>query len=132
MKREESELSALEDPPREFCEWWHPHRRDQSGADIGGHPDAERIWARKDPGRWVHRKYGTSARAAWNAQRYRDEYLTWVNLGRPDRGDFISLAAPIETTKQSLKQLKSILGNIGKKMPKPGPFDRDSTAFQPY
>jgi hypothetical protein len=133
MKREESELSALEDPPQEFCEWWHPHQRDQqSGADVGGHTDAERVWARKDPGRWVHRKYGTSARSAWNAQRYRDEYLTWVQLGRPEREDFISLAAPLEDQQGFLKQVKSILRNIGKKMPEPGPFDHDSKAFQPY
>ncbi len=133
MKREEHEPTMLDDPPQEFCEWWHPHRRDQqSGADIGGHPDAERVWARKDTGRYVHRNYGTSARAAWNAQRYRNEFLAWVQIGRPQREDFISLAAHLDQQLQLLRNLKAILKDVGKPMPKPQPFDRDSTAFQPY
>ncbi len=123
MKSGERESSRLEDPPEDFCRWWHPHGRDnQSGADIGGHPDAERVWARKDTGRWVHRTYGTTARIAWNSQNFRSAYDEWVQLGRPEREDFISLAATLERQKQFWKDLKSI----------PRLFDRKSTEFQPY
>jgi hypothetical protein len=126
--------TTFEDPPHDFCEWWSPSRRDhESGADIGGHPDAERVWARKDPGRWVHRTYGTNARIAWNAQRYRNEFLAWVDLGKPEREEFISLAAPVERQKQFWKELKTTISSIGKPMPKPETFDYDAqTEAQPY
>ena len=88
------ETSRLADPPDDFSEWWYPYGRDpESGAHIGGHPDSERVWARKDPGRWVRRTYGVTARRAWNTQHYRSEFLSWIELGRPHRQAFTSLAA---------------------------------------
>ncbi len=99
--REEKTWSKLQAAPDDFCEWWNPTHRDRdSGADVGGHPDAERVWARKDPGRWVRRTYGVNARIAWNTQRYHDEYLSWVQFDRPHRGEFISLAATQERQMQ--------------------------------
>ncbi len=126
MRREAYEHSHLEDPPEDFARWWHPHSRDrESGADIGGHPDAFRVWARKDPGRWVQRSYGTGARVAWNAQPYRDDYEEWVQLGRPERNAFVSISATLETQKGFWRGLKTHLAQIGKPMTKPLPFDHD-------
>lgn len=114
MKRDKSEPSKLEEPPTDFLEWWYPSKRDpESGADIGGHPDSERNWARKDPGRWVHRQYGIKAKIAYNTQHYRNEYLIWVELGKPYRDPFISLAATKERQKQFWQELKSTISKIG-------------------
>lgn len=126
MTRKTYEPSTLEDPPDEFCEWWSPQRRDRdSGADIGGHPDAERVWARKDPGRWVHRTYGTNARIAWNSQCYRNEWSRWVEFGKPEREECMMIAAPIEKQKQFWSGIKTMISQIGKKPPKTEPFDYD-------
>ncbi len=118
MRHHKPEPSKLEEPSEEFIFWWTPSGRDPSGADTGGHPDAERVWARKDPGRWTHRTYGISARIAWNAQPYRSEFLRWIESGRPDRENFVSLAAPLETQKQFWRDLKPTIAQIGKPMPK--------------
>lgn len=119
--------TELNDPPAEFCEWWNPSRRDkESGADIGGHPEAERVWARKDPGRWVHRTYGSNARVAWNGEQYRNEYFRWIMAGRPEREECRMIAASLHVQKASWSKLKGILSRIGKPFPKPDPFDHDS------
>ena len=124
--RKTFEPSRLEEPSEEFCDWWNPSRRDhESGADIGGHPDAERVWARKDPGRWVHRTYGTNARIAWNAQCYRSEYLRWIEIGRPEREDCMMISETVERQKEFWKGLKTLMAEIGKKPPKAQPMDYD-------
>ena len=114
-------MSRLQNPPDDFCNWWYPSRRDhESGADIGGHPEAERVWARKDPGRWVRRTYGTTARIAWNTARIRGQYERWVELGRPKRKEFISLAATRARQFQFWKDLMPIYQwcFVGKSIPK--------------
>ncbi len=131
--RKEHEPSTMEEPPTEFVMWWSPDGTDQeSGADVGGHPDARRIWARKDPGRWTRRTYGTTARIAWNAQMYRSEYLRWIEAGRPEREEFISLAASTERQKQFWHDLKPVISKIGKPMPEPQLADSDAKEFQPF
>ena len=85
-------------PPTDFLTWWNPTGTDEeSGAHKGGHPDAQRLWARKDPGRWTRRTYGVNANHAWLAAPYRNEYLAWVQAGKPARAEeFVSLALPTE------------------------------------
>jgi hypothetical protein len=113
--------------PEDFCNWWNPSGRDElSGADIGGHPDAERVWARKDAGRFTRRTYGINAPTAWLSARYRAEYTAWVNAGRPKRDEpFVSLASPITEQVEFWQGVKSKLKDIGKKVPKPKPQDYD-------
>lgn len=90
----------------------------ESGAHIGGHPDARRIWARKDDGRWVQRTYGTGARIAFNSRCYVEEYEAWKAVGSPRRiKDFMSDAAPYVKQQRSWRDLKAIIGKIGKKIP---------------
>lgn len=126
MRRRESYKSTLEEPTDDFIVWWSPCGKDrESGADTGGHPDAFRVWARKDPGRWVRRSFGISALMAWNAQCYRSEYLRWIDAGRPEQEEFISLAATLERQKQFWHDLKPIIAKIGKPMPKVLPLDYD-------
>lgn len=125
--------SKLEDPPAEFMAWWNPFGIDQeSGASAGGHPEAERIWARKDPGRWVHRTYGIPARIAWNTNPYRQEYLAWVAIGRPEGEPFVGIVASIEKQKAFWKELKPIIAKIGKEVPKPLLLDYDTHAEPSY
>lgn len=82
-------------------DWWNPTGREEpSGADIGGHPDAERVWARKDPGRWKRRTYGINAIIAWSCEYYRNEYLRWVDAERPKREPFVSIALPLDEQKK--------------------------------
>jgi hypothetical protein len=113
-----SDIFKNQPPPADFISWWEPAGKDRdSGADVGGHPEAERIWARKDPGRWFHDTYGTNTRIAWNTTIFREEYLAWIEIGRPTKESFIGIAAPIAKQKEFWQGLKSILGQIGK-MPK--------------
>ena len=98
--------------PEEFCEWWYPSAQDEeSGASIGGHPDAARMWARKDPGRWTRRAYGTKADTAWACQPYRDEYNAWIAAGRPERAEpFISIALPLDDVRHEMvKEMMAIV-----------------------
>lgn len=106
--------STMNEASAEFVAWWEPIGKDhESGADAGGHPEAERVWARKDPGRWVHRTYGIPARIAWNTSVSREQYLAWVEVGRPEGEPFVGIAAPIEKQKQFLASLKPLIGGIG-------------------
>lgn len=105
-------------PPDDFCNWWYPSGIDEtSGASVGGHPDAHRIWARHDPGRWNRRIYGCSAAIAWSAEIYRDEYLRWVDAGRPDRQPFVSISATLAQQQAFWAEVKTTLARIGKPMP---------------
>jgi hypothetical protein len=113
--------SKLEEPPHNFLEWWYPTRRDpESGADIGGHEEAERVWAKKTQWGWLRRTYGTTARIAWNSQHHRSTYETWVSIGRPEKEPFISLCASNERQLQYYRDLMPIYQwcFVGKSMPK--------------
>jgi hypothetical protein len=114
-------------PPDDFCEWWNPSGTDElSGASVGGHPDAERIWARPAAhGRFVRRTYGTTATLAWSAAIYRDEYYEWRRNGRPERNPFVSQCASLAKQAQFWRDLKSTLSKIGKAMPEPFAIDFD-------
>ena len=120
-KKQREEEAPAEGPPDDFCEWWNPSGIQQpSGASVGGHPDAERTWARKDPHGWTRRVYGISAHYAWLAQPFRNEYNAWVAAGRPERThDFVSLALPVAEQTERWKKIKAMLKNAGKKMPAP-------------
>lgn len=116
-----------EEPPRrrdtvapdDFCEWWNPTGiLEPSGASVGGHQDAERVWARKDPGRWVRRTYGITATIAWVCENYRREYYRWVDAERPADEPFVSIAATLEQQHAHYKTLHALLAQIGKPMPK--------------
>jgi len=126
MSKRKQQQSKLESPPDDFCEWWNPTGIDElSGAAIGGHPDAERVWARKDSGRFTRRTYGIHALHAWNAQPYRDEYNAWVALGRPERETFVSLAATLDLQREFWRGVKADMKAAGKPMPKPLPTDME-------
>jgi hypothetical protein len=113
-------------PPIAFLDWWNPTAIDEtSGASIGGHPDAERVWARKDPGRWSRRTYGINAMLAWDCASYRDEYHSWKDIGCPAREPFVSICATLERVAEFAKGLKATLAQVGKPMPKPQPRDWD-------
>jgi hypothetical protein len=105
-------------PPDAFCEWWNPSGTDAiSGASIGGHPEAERVWARKDPGRFARRTYGINAVLAWTTVMYREEYLRWIDADRPEQEPFVSMCMTLEQQKAFYKQLSGTLAQIGKPMP---------------
>ena len=62
-KKKTTKRTSPREAPDAFCEWWNPSGTEEpSGANIGGHPDAKRVWARKDAGRWTRRIYGTATR----------------------------------------------------------------------
>jgi hypothetical protein len=119
-KKKQRETAPAEGPPDDFCKWWNPSGTDElSGASIGGHPEAERIWARKDPGRWLRRRYGIDARRAWLAQPYRSEYNAWVEAGRPETEEpFVSIALPLAEQVQRWKEIRLKLAQIAKPMPR--------------
>jgi hypothetical protein len=109
-----------------FMEWWNPDSIiEPSGASRGGHPDAERVWARKDPGRWTRRTLGISANRAWLVARYRDEYARWVEADRPETEKFISICASPERQVEFAKSVKALLAQIGQPMTKPLQRDYD-------
>lgn len=99
-----------------FCAWWEPHDIDPvSGASVGGHPDARRIWARKDAGKWSKHWYGVKTEDAWNTARFVEEFDAWVDAGRPEpETDFVSISATLEKQKEFWKNVKPIIAQIGK------------------
>jgi len=118
-KKKTTEKAPLEPLPDDFCSWWNPSGIDAvSGAHIGGHPDATRVWARKDPGRWRRRTYGIGARKAWTCEPYRREYERWLDAGKPEGEEFISIAATLERQREFYQGIKAKLAQIGKPMPK--------------
>ena len=112
-KKEGEEIvpRSVDTPTDEFCEWWYPHATDEpSGAGVGGHPDAARVWARHDPGRWLRRTYGISAQKAWLCQCYRDQFNAWIKAGRPEREPYVSIALPLDDERHELvKEMMSIV-----------------------
>jgi len=102
---------TIPEPPQDFIQWWEPYMIDpESGAHVGGHPDARRIWARKDEHGWVRRTYGTPARTAYATSIYAGEYDAWRAIGSPRRlKDFVSIAAPYEKQQQFWHELQKEL-----------------------
>lgn len=119
-KTKETKQPANGGPPDAFCEWWNPSGTDTiSGASIGGHPDASRVWSRKDEGRYTHRTYGISAVHAWMAENYRAEYQQWVDVGRPAAlRPFVSLGMPLSQQVEHWKEIHGKLKAIAKPMPR--------------
>jgi hypothetical protein len=112
---DEAPAKAL--PPADFCNWWNPTGTEAiSGAHIGGHTDADRVWARKDPGKWTRRRYGINATEAWECRPYRDEYQRWVDADRPECEPFVSLAATLDKQGEFWRGLTGTLAEIGKRM----------------
>jgi hypothetical protein len=113
-------------PPVDFMDWWSVTGvHEPSGASVGGHPDAERVWARKDPGRWNRRTYGINANKAWHVASYRAEYSRWLDADRPQTEPFVSICKTAEEQVAFAKELKATLAQIGKPVPKPQPRDWD-------
>jgi hypothetical protein len=126
-KKRDNNEKPRDVPSEDFINWWNPHGTDVfSGASLGGHADARRIWARKDPGRWTRRTYGIDAHRAWLAMPYRCEYLRWLTAGKPKpKVEFVSIAATLEQQRAFWRQLKDTIAQIGKPMPKAEPRDYD-------
>jgi hypothetical protein len=117
-KTDESEPVRKSGAPTEFCAWWYPDgEQEVSGASVGGHPDAARMWARKDPGRWTRRAYGCSADTAWQCDRYRKQFYAWKDAGSPEHEPFVSVAVPLSEMKVKVDALKEIVSKIGKPIP---------------
>ena len=85
-----------------FAGWFEPSGTDpESGASVGGHADAYRVWSRKTSGGYKRRRYGISTIEAWNVPRYVAEFNAWVEAGSPEREtEFVSLAAPLEKQRE--------------------------------
>ncbi len=120
-------------PSQSFIRWFEPHSIDpESGASVGGHTEANRIWARKDSDGWMRRNYGISTVNAWNTARIIEEFDAWQEIGSPEGEPLISVAAPLDQQLNFWRGLKDTISKIGKKMPKPTVMDSESTKFQPY
>jgi hypothetical protein len=105
-------------PPSLFRTWWQPtHIDPTSGASVGGHPDALRIWARPEETRgYAHGRYGIHTLVAWNMQYYRDQFNEWKHQGYPERAtEFVSLSAPLSRQGEYWKRLEPIRQMIGRK-----------------
>lgn len=84
---------SWEQPPKKFVAWFEPNRIDKvSGASVGGHPDAYRIWARHDFGGWRRKRYGMTAEVAWNTRRLREQFESG---GAATEQPFVSVAMPL-------------------------------------
>jgi len=118
-RNDDEPREPINKPPDEFCEWWSPYTTaEPSGASVGGHPDAERVWVRKDPGRWTRRVYGITANKAWTCAPYRREFNMWIEAGRPETERFVSICATLKEQQEFYRGIKSTLAQIGKPMPK--------------
>ena len=126
-KKQQPKRQTSREAPDAFCDWWNPSRVEEpSGAAVGGHPDAKRVWARKDAGKWTRRTYGTTAAQAWLADCYRQEYEAWVAAGRPKQPEpFVSLAATVERQKEFWHGVATDLRKIVKPVPKAKQRDYD-------
>lgn len=98
-------------PSAAFLAWWHPYERQpDSGASIGGHPDAVRWHARKDPGGWTRLEFGTSAEVAWNTAYLREEFAAWQDAGSPEPDTpYVSLALPLREQKARWARLEAMV-----------------------
>lgn len=103
-------------PPATFIGWWEPSEVDEeSGASVGGQPEAKRVWARKDQGGWNRRTYGVGHELAWNVADIRASYQAWVDAGSPVPFEpFVSKAVPLAEmhSRMSLIEALIALGDI--------------------
>ena len=126
-KQQQEPRKPQRDAPDDFCEWWNPSGIDQpSGAARGGHPDAKRVWARKDAGRWTRRIYGLTAAQAWLVERYQKQYEAWVDAGRPEQPQgpfvaFVSIAASVERQQELWREMGT---EVVKVVPQPNERER--------
>lgn len=97
-----------DEPTKAFRDWWEPWGFDQvTGASVGGHPDAYRMWSRQEPnGSRTRRMYGTRTKSAWLSDIYREEFDDWKRAGFPARDDFVSISAPATEQGSWLKGMK--------------------------
>lgn len=128
-KKKQTATASREGPSEGFRRWWEPEGTDEpSGACIGGHPDAHRIWARKEPGRWARTRSGTTTAIAWLSEYYRNQYDAWVDAGKPKTEPFISICASPERQVEWAKATKGIIAQIGKPIPKVTPKELNAEA----
>jgi hypothetical protein len=114
-------------PSDAFVAWWTPSGTEEgTGAAVGGHPDADRIWARpEDNGRYTRRRFGLTARDAWIVQTYRDEFNAWVAAGSPERVfPYVSYALPIKEQQARWGKIADVLRGVGRPIP-PDPLSED-------
>ena len=126
-KKKTTKRTTSREAPDDFCEWWNPSGTEEpSGANIGGHPDAKRVWARKDVGKWERRIYGITAANAWLVLRYQQEYHAWKDAGRPESKEpFVSLASPVQNQREFWRGLAAKLKEAAKPVPKAKQRDYD-------
>lgn len=128
-KKLPEEKHEAEGPPADFCEWWNPTGVDTTGASLGGHVDAERVYVRKESGRLIRRTYGINAVLAWACARYRNEYEDWVASGRPERRKLTtSHALPTNEQTTRWRMLKESLQRLIKPIPKAQAMDYEPGA----
>lgn len=66
-----------------FKQWWEPTSVDaKTGAEVGGHPHAYRLWVKPNKQR---EHYGVRCNEAFNCQCYINEYHQWLRDGQPER-----------------------------------------------
>jgi hypothetical protein len=99
-------------PPEDFMKWWVPFGKDEeSGASIGGHPDAFRVFARKDPGKWVRQSFGIEPDIAWNIACYREQYNAWRAAGSPQPDEeYVSIALSREEQQKRFAVIAAVVG----------------------
>jgi hypothetical protein len=98
-------------PPATFIAWWEPSETDEeSGASVGGQPEAKRVWARKDQGGWNRRTYGIDHELAWNVADIRASYQAWVDVGSPVPFEpFVSKAVPLAEMHGRMARIEALI-----------------------
>jgi hypothetical protein len=112
------EPTIKKEAPSDFRTWWEPYDVElPSGAHVGGHQNARRVWSQYRNGRWIRRTYGIHAYVAWLCQIYRSEFEEWKAAGYPERAEqFVSVCATPERVTQFWRELKPKLEQIGQKV----------------
>ena len=131
MRKKQKEQTESNLPPDDFNDWWYPTGTDElSGASIGGHPDAERTWSRRDGSFWKRRRYGINALAAWQCEIYREEFEHWQNNGSPPRAtEFVSNAATLPRQREFWSSIRDLLAKMQpKKIPRLKPAEVQAEA----
>ncbi len=113
-------------PSQAFIAWWEPDGVDvdPSGADIGGHHEARRTWARKDETGWTRQIFGLSTPDAWNTAHYVEEFNAWEAAGSPDPiTPFVSVSVSRDRQARFWKDIRQTI-RMGRL-----PGDRDEVPF---
>lgn len=98
-----------EDFYTDFKKWWEPYTHDpKTGAEIGGHPEAYRLFV-KPTGERKH--YGIKVEEAFMTQMYRDEYHQWLKDGQPPRDpEPTGNCVPRKRVNEEMANAKAIMG----------------------